>query len=1204
MQYEGEHRQIALRGIERAAVNGVSQDGGMNEVIGMIPRNGSYVPYSPKEKDARVETPLVSLEGTLPASNGSDVELIHLYLGSDNRLEDHVGGYRFLLTSNRSVEFTIDGHWVKNLGPDEQGDGAGSSDNSFRLNPGEVYTLDESLLVFINSEASFLSEVTFRAQAYESADADTQVRIEIYAPDAGIEEGTGLSSAELLRVHHTSTGDNEIVVRTELAIVGGNRKVKTHVVRVNDVIWRIGVVIKDIVFIGNRMDLEIGDGIEHWLWKDGEYKNIDDIRVNENGESGLPYVSFKVDRGIYDGKTVYESARYVRLHKHYTDSDTNNFDDDAAINYVKGLGSMGSDAVALLDSIRHVGGITGYILVAAAWRVKASDASHPKYIMASPVLLMGAPEIYVKDGNYETTNTEVQRIQGGGTTVLWQGGSYVPKPTSNHLLDMITIKEKYGGLTLANSYEKCASDELWAMTESDDRSADDITAGEHVGIDLEAERAGCYIRYMDDGESSPSRGISLPGLWGNKFALWKSSKKEHRGIRVTHGSANVLSYQVSGSVPAEYKDEIDRLCLFVSPIISPYKHIDTNGIRMESNSVAGVDQNIEDQYRYSTWVKDGKAVESSAGRTYCGSFTPVLKSDEEICEEIKNIAGLYKAAEIQLNELEANTWLKVNLSEGRLETDRMVQHSDTMLKISDIQNVGFTKGHIFGYNERLHVYNFQKDEVYRLPYSSLLYHGGEGQYANNLYSKDLDYAVEVTDSNNSVIVSQFRGKQIMLNPLISCADIGAKQIRIVWREYTPADGVLSDDDMYTIGETIETPIEIGGVIGGYISKNLQPIKRTAMRVVTESEYNAAFRNESINPESYAYGKNEIRVSYPGSVVFEESKSYKVGHGEIIALARMTMGLSQDNYGKHPLVVFCTDGIYTLDVDASGVSVYSSQTPMSREICTNKNSICELDGAVLFATERGLQLITTDGVKPIALQAIGEPKSIADESNGLGLFHNAIRHANIVQLYDSISQDDFNAYIQDKDTHIRYLHAIGSVVVYNRQYDYSYMISVGDWVVTKIEQRIMIDNNDFPKQTFWLRYTNANEAKEVEFDYYSGAENTACLLQSRAIELETTHLKSAFRVVLRGVFEHKPTIDDGNGRTAVLCVFGSLDGKNWTYLGHKEKLLSNNCFHDIGVETYRTSVRYLMVVFAGMLSKDSHIEGLEITSMAKYNNKLK
>ena len=213
---------------------------------------------------------------------------------------------------------------------------------------------------------------------------------------------------------------------------------------------------------------------------------------------------------------------------------------------------------------------------------------------------------------------------------------------------------------------------------------------------------------------------------------------------------------------------------------------------------------------------------------------------------------------------------------------------------------------------------------------------------------------------------------------------------------------------------------------------------------------------------------------------------------------------------------------------------------------------------------------------------------------------------------------------------------------------------------------------------------------VQFDYHTGLDNVQCLLQTRPIMLESTHLKSAYRIVLRGSFEKTNddtviTSENNNkfniintaaladycdGKDVVLnyrlrervtlhtnkagmtiekktyswqwetedgekvklkdiglqqagsitkddsitiapkihfaglYVFGSLDGNHWTPIGAEEKLLSSNRFHDIGCRTHRISFRYLMVVFAATLSQDSHIDGLEITSDVKYNDKLK
>ena len=1085
MTFEGEHRAIPLRGIERAMANGVAEDGGMNEVINLIPRNGSYVPYAP--------TGVTSLY------------------------------------------------------------------------------------------ASYVTATT-----------------------------------KMVRVHHTSTGDNGIVVYpNSYKIVHG-----TEVTEVTN------KVVNDIVFIGNRMDLETSDGIEHWLWKNGEYVNTDDLDIHSGGSGVLPSVSFKVERGIYDGKTVYQSARYVRLHRHFTDADVRYYDADKMSDYVRDLGSMGGDALALLNSIRQAGGITGYVLVAAAWRIKGSDVSNPKYVMASPVMLMGSPEIYMKDDKY------------------WAkaNNSNIDKPGGSFLFDVESLEFN------AAESDKAKLNQLWKTKESDTREIDELAENENVFIDLIDGNDGklqydrTYVRLDGAGQTDDaviyttdkSALLRQPALYGIKYAMYKynsDSDAEFRGLRISYGTGNVLYFKLNDTLASDYKDEIDRLCIFVSPVVSPYKKSSESGIRYDSNYVGDKRDivlpsrdTLPNTAKYDGFFF-GQAIDSAASmrmtQSGCaGSFSAVMKSDEEIRNEIKDIAGLYKVSEIQLNELPANTsdWIKVNLSDGRLATDRMVQKSDTMLKISDLQPVGFTNGHIFGYNERLHVFNFQKNEVYRLPYESLAYYGGDGQYDYVDYSSSNEYAIEVTDSNDSLITCQFSSVK-HLNPLVSCADMNTKRIRIA-RRYTAVATKF-------IGEEIHTNIlEIGGLVGGYLKSDLKPIEvsveytpggigqtgagsisvggevqeSTQETGVSEDSYTNYFNDDDIKPDSYAWGKNEIRVSNPSSTIFEVDKSYKIGHGEIIALARLSMGLSQDNYSKFPLVVFCTDGIYTLSVDASGHYAYGGQDPLSRVVCTNKNGICELDGAVLFPTENGLMLVTTDGVKAVAVQAIGEPKNGPDATKGLGNYATAISTDALVQLSGRISTEDFLDYVQSENTYARYIHALNAVLLYNSTKAYSYILDLGSLSVTKSGQKFVLDDGDYPKQTFidvigyFFRYF-------YRFDYNSGDDNSMVLLQSRAIDLETTHLKGAYRLVLRGVFGYTRSTGEPS-KYAGLYVFGSLDGETWDYVNGEERELTGNKFYDMGVETHHVSYRYLMVVFAGRLSKDSHIDGLEMTSSIRYNNKLK
>lgn len=1427
MKFEGEHRAIPLLGIERNATNMATRDGAMNEVVGLIPRNGSLIAYAPT--------------------------------------------------------------------------------------------------------------------------------------DRGINKA---NNVVMVRVHHTTTGDNIITVRENNYLING-KDVCEQIVVSRKEIWEnngncgqqilekeeeIKIydqrTVLDIVFIGNRMDiLTKENGIEHWLWKNGQYENQNDLQgyyTKPDGEAILPSVDFKVRRGIYDGKTVYSSARYVKVHKNYTDSNTQQEDKEAASNYVRELGSVGSDAVALLDSVRFMGGVTGYVLVAAAYRKKGSDASSPQYMMASPIMLMGAPEIYTKDDLFEKKISSVV--------------DYVKKPTDTFMLDMFSYANR--GVDGGYSQEE-VFDEIWSMRETDDREPEDIAEGENANIETLTSDDKCIIRQITSSYkkgytesykadealilTTSQTAIQQPSLYCTKYALYNHGsytgtidrEAEYRGFRISHASANVLSFRVNGEILEKYKDEVDTLCLFISPVISPYKNKDAVGVVMKSN-YSGNKKDKYDGFFFCEKTCSGnyKMYKSACG----GSFTPDMKSNKEILQEISDIAGLYQVKTIAFKDIKANNWVDLDLSGGILDSDRMVQHSDTMLKISDMQPVELITGGIFGYNERLHVYNFQKRNIYKWPYGNLPYHYDYGQYpVQNTGVNEFEYSIEVLDHNGSLIANRFKSDTPAINPLISCADIDAKSIRVVKR--------MVKYGKYYVGSQHYTPTKFAGIASGYFSSNLKPLD-IQTKEVSLAEYNGAFSNSRIEADSEAYGKNEIKVSEPGTTEFKLEKGYKVGNGEILALARMTMGLSQDNYGKYPLVIFTTDGIYTLDVDTTGEGAYNIQSPLSRLVCTNPNGICEIDGAVLFPTEYGLHMVTVNGVKPIVLQANGKPWNTPDNSVGLGMYRNAINHKKIVKMLDSISYDDFlnyiNAYSKEDakiaaryGTHLRYLHAINSVVVYNREMPYSYMIDLGTWNVTKLEQRIMFDDSDFPKQTFWIepkykgsvsieqevatvevvdgkevtkkrkewvelsevrkridgkellqrklevqidqviddkfaeldskisynqteiqnldeslsqyeatddsifedsqttksevlaklverkeelqaeiiqlqeekakwdaalqvdyasldlsdedeailnevglqsvgkmlkskqkkndydalenelvdaemrkkagvadittlaqklgvvkltltyskgewvtgkrKYTTeqlsgaglqvATELKEglryqiniandnhtaVQFDYFNGHNNVQCLLQTRPIKLDTTHLKSAYRVVLRGAFENvnnttRITTSNGNKISIIndkllsafcgnddvelhyvqrerityktdttgekiekktyswewvtkddkvvslkdiglqqegsisgsdsmvvsrndyyagLYVFGSLDGNHWTPIGAEEKLLSNNRFHDIGCRTHRVSVRYLMVVFAGNLSADSHIDGLEITSDVKYNNKLK
>lgn len=96
----------------------------------------------------------------------------------------------------------------------------------------------------------------------------------------------------------------------------------------------------------------------------------------------------------------------------------------------------------------------------------------------------------------------------------------------------------------------------------------------------------------------------------------------------------------------------------------------------------------------------------------------------------------------------------------------------------------------------------------------------------------------------------------------------------------------------------------------------------------------------------------------------------IGTGSIIGIAANTRALSAGTQiGKFPVIVFASDGIWLLDVSAEGT--YTSVHNISREVCSNPKSICQLDQQVIFATKGGLSTIVEQDVTSLTESLNGE-----------------------------------------------------------------------------------------------------------------------------------------------------------------------------------------------------------------------------------------
>jgi hypothetical protein len=350
-------------------------------------------------------------------------------------------------------------------------------------------------------------------------------------------------------------------------------------------------------------------------------------------------------------------------------------------------------------------------------------------------------------------------------------------------------------------------------------------------------------------------------------------------------------------------------------------------------------------------------------------------------------------------------------------------------------------------------------------------------------------------------------------------------------------------------------------------------------------------------------KNIFKVSSANNLInFPLINTYQVGNGDIVGFASSTRALSQGQFGQYPLYVFTTEGIYAMEQTTTGT--YSSSQPISREVCCNPNGILQLDGSVLFTTTKGLMLLSGTEVVPFAPLLVGEvglqPQTSDIVGAGEVVYSNAINNSQLVTMQDSISMSDFRDYVSDLDTRLSYIYDKNKVLVYNKNHNYSYLIDLQTQITTKIGEQILFDDGNYPTSSYAMSNGSNIELKTIPYKLDNGYTQT--MFQTRPIKLGTYDLKSSFRVVLRGKFDvEKDKFDANNDKKAGLYVLGSNDTERWMYLGGTER---SGSFYDLGTTIHRVSCKYLMVIYVGSISGDSKINGLEISSNVKYNNKLK
>ena len=305
----------------------------------------------------------------------------------------------------------------------------------------------------------------------------------------------------------------------------------------------------------------------------------------------------------------------------------------------------------------------------------------------------------------------------------------------------------------------------------------------------------------------------------------------------------------------------------------------------------------------------------------------------------------------------------------------------------------------------------------------------------------------------------------------------------------------------------------------------------------------------------------------------------IGTGTILGICSAAKALSQGQFGQFPLYAFSTDGVWALEVSSTGT--YSAKQPITRDVCINPASITQIDSAVLFATDRGIMLIS--GSETICL-------SESINSRDFFTIAELPKAEKLVELYNERAADDEQitldkvALLPFRDflsaCKMIYDYTNQRIIVYNPSVNYAYVYSLKSKLWGMIHSTITDNVNAYPDAMAML-----SDNSLANFSL-SDADGITALVVTRPLKLGYPDvLKTIDTVIQRGYFQTAHVAQ---------VLYGSRDLFNWHIVWSST---------DKYLRGFRGSpYKYFRIALICQLDKEECIDGCTVQLTPRLTNK--
>ncbi len=334
-------------------------------------------------------------------------------------------------------------------------------------------------------------------------------------------------------------------------------------------------------------------------------------------------------------------------------------------------------------------------------------------------------------------------------------------------------------------------------------------------------------------------------------------------------------------------------------------------------------------------------------------------------------------------------------------------------------------------------------------------------------------------------------------------------------------------------------------------------------------------------------RNKIYTSKVGNpFVFPVLGINSIGVGEIYGISSAAKALSEGQFGQFPLYAFTSDGVWALEVAQNGS--YHAKQPITRDVCVDADSITQMEHSVLFATSRGIMLLSGSTSQCITDILYSEKVfSLASLPKG----REIIKLAGLTN--ENFDYVRFEEYIKDSGMIYDYSHQ--RIILYNPTKRYAYIYSLDSKMWGMMQSDIRHGVNSYPEA---LAMTNDN--KLVDFTNYSKISfildekevtlkiPVKTLLVTRPLKLGGADvLKTINSIIQRGEFAR------GDVKT---ILYGSNDFYNW-HLVWSSKTQYLRGFSG-------SPYKYFRIVSVGSLTPQKSLSGASVDVKPRFNNQLR